>query len=187
MPRRRLHLRFTAILAVSCALVLAGAAPAWAERTCAAASATPATAAKRTIVRATLCLLNAERARYGLRSLKLNKRLSRAAGQHARDMARRNYFSHDSLGGRSFLDRIRLAGYLRGARRWSVGENLAWGTHGRSAPGAIAAMWMNSPGHRANILSASFSEIGIGVVYDSPTRGGGGPAATYATEFGSRG
>jgi uncharacterized protein YkwD len=186
MPRR-LHLRFITILATACALGLVGAPAAVAGSTCASASATPATAAKRTIVRATLCILNAERARYGLRSLKLNKRLSKAAGKHAKDMARRNYFSHDSLGGRSFLDRIRLAGYLRGARQWSVGENLAWGTHGRSAPGQIARMWMNSPGHRANILSASFREIGIGVVYDSPTSSRGGPAATYATEFGSRG
>jgi uncharacterized protein YkwD len=47
-------------------------------------------------------------------------------------------------------------------------------------------MWMNSPGHRANILSASFREVGIGVALGAP-RVGDHPAATYATEFGSRG
>jgi uncharacterized protein YkwD len=102
-------------------------------------------------------------------------------------MARRNYFSHDTLGGGSFVDRIRRAGYFRGARSWSVGENLAWGSRSQSAPRVITRMWMNSPGHRANILSASFREIGIGVAFDSPVAGGGRPAATYATTFGSRG
>jgi uncharacterized protein YkwD len=174
-------------LAAACLLALATAPAALAERSCAAASATPASAAKRTIVRATLCILNVERARHGLRKLSLNKRLSRAAGEHAEDMARRKYFSHDSLGGGSFLDRIRRTGYLRGARRWSVGENLAWGTGGSSAPGAIARMWMNSPGHRANILSSTFREVGIGVVHGSPVGRAARPAATYATEFGTRG
>jgi uncharacterized protein YkwD len=186
VPRRCPHPRCIAVLIAACVLALASAPAASAERTCAAASATPASAAKRTIVRATLCILNVERARHGLLTLRLDKRLSRAAGEHARDMARRNYFSHDSLGGRSFLDRIRRTGYLRGARRWSVGENLGWGSGGSSAPGAIARMWMNSPGHRANILSASFREVGIGVVYGSPVGRAAGPAATYATEFGTR-
>jgi uncharacterized protein YkwD len=118
--------------------------------------------------------------------LKLDKRLSKAARSHAGDMARRNYFSHDTLGGGSFVDRIRRAGYLRGARRWALGENLAWGTRSHSTPRVMARMWMNSPGHRANILSASFREIGIGVAYDAPVPGGGRPAATYATTFGMR-
>ena len=125
-------------------------------------------------------------ARYGLRRLKFNRRLARAARRHARDMARRNYFSHDTLGGGSFVDRIRHEGYLRGAHTWYVGENLAWGTMGSSRPRVIMQMWMNSPGHRANILNASFREIGIGVAYDSPIPRGGRPAGTYATDFGSR-
>jgi uncharacterized protein YkwD len=136
-------------------------------------------------VRATLCTINAQRDRYGLRPLKLNKRLSRAARGHARDMVRRDYFAHDSLGGGTFVDRIRRSGYLRGASSWSVGENLAWGSHERSAPRTITEMWMNSPGHRANILSASFREIGIGLAIGGPNAGG--QAATYATEFGARG
>src|ERR671919_2757210 len=110
---------------------------------CASASATPAEVAKRTVVRSTLCTLNAERARHGLPRLRLNKKLSAAARRHAGDMARRNYFAHDSLSGGTFVDRIRQTGYLRGARKWWVGENLAWGTHGRSAPRAITRMWMN--------------------------------------------
>ena len=166
---------------------LACAAPAQAaEQACPAANATPAKATKRVIVRATLCSLNRERAHYGLRKLKLNRKLSRAARRHARDMAKRNYFSHDTLGGGSFVDRIRRAGYLKGAHRWVVGENLAWGSRGHSRPRVIMDMWMNSAGHRANILNPSFREIGIGVAYDAPVAGGGKPAGTYATDFGFR-
>jgi uncharacterized protein YkwD len=186
MRRSLLQLRFLAVLATACAVALAAAPSALGARACESANATPASASKRTMVRATLCVLNQQRAKHGLRPLKLNKKLSRAARRHARDMDRRNYFSHDSLGGGSFVDRIRRAGYLRGARRWSVGENLAWGTHGNSAPRTITQMWMNSPGHRANILSPSFREIGIGVAYGAPVAGGGKPAATYATDFGAK-
>jgi uncharacterized protein YkwD len=186
MGCRCLHSRVLAVLAAACALSLALTPSAFAARACESANAVPAKAAKRTIVRATLCVLNAERERHGLRPLKLNKRLSKAARRHARDMARRNYFAHDSLGGGSFVDRIRRTGYLRGARRWWVGENLAWGTHDRSAPRAIARMWMKSPGHRANILSPSFTEVGIGLALGSPLRSRGMPAATYATDFGAK-
>jgi uncharacterized protein YkwD len=176
--------RFSLPCALVVVAVMLVAAPS-ASAICASASATPAEAAKRTIVRATLCTLNAERSRYGLPPLKLNRKLSAAARRHARDMVRRDYFAHDSLGGGSFVDRIRQAGYLTGANSWSVGENLAWGSHEKAAPRAITAMWMDSAGHRANILSSSFREVGIGFALGAP--GASGPAATYATEFGTKG
>jgi uncharacterized protein YkwD len=186
MGRRYPHPRLLAALVAACAVVLAAPATALGAQACESANATPAKAAARKMVRATLCTLNAQRERHGLRPLTLNKRLSRAARLHAQDMVRRDYFSHDSLGGGSFVDRIRRTGYLRGAGSWTVGENLAWGTGGSSAPRAITEMWMNSPGHRANILSASFREVGIGLAIGAPGAGGS-PAATYATDFGARG
>src|ERR671919_214329 len=152
--------RFSLPCALAVLALTLAAAPS-ASAVCASASATPSEVAKRTVVRATLCTLNAERARHGLQRLKLNKKLSAAARLHARDMVRRDYFAHDSLGGDTFVDRIRRSGYLRDASSWSVGENLAWGSNERSAPQAITAMWMDSPGHRANILSPQFREIGI--------------------------
>jgi uncharacterized protein YkwD len=186
MGCRCLHSRVFAVLVAACAILLATAPGAFAARACESANAVPAKVTKRTVIRATLCVLNAQRERHGLKPLKLNRRLSRAARRHARDMQRRNYFAHDSLGGGSFVDRIRRTGYLRGARSWWVGENLAWGTHDRSAPRAITRMWMRSPGHRANILSPSFTEVGIGLALGAPVRlGGGMPAATYATDFGA--
>jgi uncharacterized protein YkwD len=182
LPQPR-HL--AAVLAIVAGLLVV-APPALAAQACPAANATTAHATKREIVRATLCEINRERAQRGMHRLALNKRLSRAARRHARDMARRNYFSHDTLGGGSFIDRIRRTGYLRNASRWIVGENLAWGSKGYSRPAAIMRMWMNSPGHRANILNGSFREIGIGVAYNAPVRGEGPPAGTYATDFGVR-
>jgi uncharacterized protein YkwD len=178
MLRRCSFLCALAVLALT--LVAAPSASA----VCASASATPSEVGKRTIVRATLCTLNAERARHGLPRLKLNKKLSSAARWHARDMVRRDYFAHDSLGGGTFVDRIRRSGYMKGASSWSVGENLAWGSNERSAPRAITSMWMNSAGHRANILSPAFREVGIGFSLGAP--GASGPAATYATEFGTK-
>jgi uncharacterized protein YkwD len=176
-----------ALIALAALAVALTALPAAAEaRGCASARATTAHASKRQIVRATLCELNHIRGRYRLHHLRLNKKLSRAARRHARDMARRNYFSHDTLGGGSFLDRIRRTGYLRGAHSWIVGENLAWGSKGYCRPWVIMRMWMHSPGHRANILNGAFREIGIGVAYDAPVRGAGHPAGTYATDFGAK-
>jgi uncharacterized protein YkwD len=177
-------------LSIPCALAglavaLAAAPSAMAVQACPSAGATPATVAERIVVRATLCTLNAERARHGLPPLRLNKKLSKAARRHAHDMVRRDYFGHDTPGGGSFVDRIRSTGYMKNASRWSVGENIAWGSHDRSAPRAITEMWMNSPGHRANILSASFREVGIGLAIGAPNASG--PAATYATDFGAKG
>lgn len=183
-PVRRISLLI--VLVAFGALALGGAPAAMAASACQSASASPAHTGKRAIVRATLCTINAERASRGLGALRLNKRLSAAATAHAADMDTRNYFAHDSIGGSSFVDRIRRAGYLTGARSWTVGENLAWGSGGRAAPATITQMWMNSPGHRANILSSSYREIGIGVADGAPVAGGGNPAATYATEFGAK-
>jgi uncharacterized protein YkwD len=179
--------RLLALVLAIAAGALIAAPTASAEQACPAANATPANATKREILHATLCALNRERVHYGLRKLNLNKKLSRASRRHAHDMARRNYFSHDTLGGGTFVDRIRAAGYLKGAHSWVVGENLGWGSHGYSKPSAIMRMWMNSPGHRANILNGSFKEIGIGLAYDAPVANGGEPVCTYATDFGARG
>jgi len=178
--------RVLAVLAAACALALVAAPAALAAQACPSASAHPAQVGQRVMVRATLCLLNAERATHGLRPLSLDRRLSKAAGGHADDMARHNYFSHDSPNGGTFVDRIRRVGYLRGAKRWAVGENIAWGSRNRATPRSIIEAWMESSGHRANILSGSYREIGIGVARGAPVAGGAESAATYATDFGMR-
>jgi uncharacterized protein YkwD len=172
-----------AVLAALLVLLLVAAPSASAAGACSAAHASPSKASKRALVRATLCVLNAHRSRHHLRPLRLNRRLSAAARGHSRAMAQRSFFSHTSLNGASFVTRIRRSGYLRGARSWAVGENIAYGSGRRGTPAAIGRAWMNSPGHRANILSRSFRAVGIGIAVGTPGGGGGG---TYTTDFGRR-
>ena len=173
-----------AVLAAVSALLTVGAPSASAAGGCHAANASVSKAAKRALVRATLCVVNSQRVRNHLRPLRLSRKLSRAARRHSRAMAHRRFFSHTSLSGASFVDRIRSTGYLARARSWSVGENIAYGSGGRATPRAIGGAWMNSPGHRANILSSSFRAIGIGIALGTPVGRGG---ATYTTDFGRRG
>ena len=132
---------------------------------------------------ATLCLLNAERRAHGLAPLQHHRRLALAGTRHVRDMVGARYFAHDSRSGRRFSARIARTGYA-GGRRAVFGENLAWGTGALATPRAIVRAWMQSPGHRANILRPEFREIGIAVAAGTPGHGADG--ATYATEFGRR-
>jgi uncharacterized protein YkwD len=136
------------------------------------------------VQRATLCLLNSERTARGLRPLRNNPRLAAAALSHSRDMISRRYFAHDTLGGGGFDRRIVRTGYLRGARAWSIGENIAWGTGPFALPAKIMDEWMHSPPHRANILDRKYREIGLGVAVGAPAPGGGLPGLTYTTDFG---
>ena len=173
------------LLLTSLVLALAVlAAPATASAACPWANSRPSTLTHNQVVYATICLINSERTRRGLRALSENPRLDFAATGHAVDMVRRHYFSHTSPEGTTFVDRIRASGYLSGARWWTVGENIAWGAGTSATPSAIFNAWMNSPGHRANILSRSFRDTGIGVALGSPT--GYRDAATYVNTFGAR-
>ena len=172
-----------AVAVAALAVLLVSAPSAYAAGACASANASASTATKHALVRATLCVLNAQRTRHNLRPLRLNRRLSDAAQRHSRAMARKRFFSHTSLSGASFVDRIRSAGYLSGARSWAVGENIAYGSGSRSTPHSIGMAWMHSPPHRANILNSSYRAIGIGVAFGTPSGRRGG---TYTTDFGRR-
>src|SRR5437764_13910204 len=101
-----------------------GAPAASASTVCAAADALPLVVSSAKLTNAAACLVNQQRAHYGLAPLRLNLRLTKAAAGHARDMVRRDYFSHDTAGGGDFAARIRKAGY----RGYTLGEDLAWGS-----------------------------------------------------------
>ena len=136
---------------------------------------------------ATLCLLNAERTKRGLRSLKAERSLTSAASKYANQMVEQSFFDHVSPGGSTMVQRIKRTSYLKGATSWALGENLAWGTGSYATPQQTVKAWMNSAGHRRNILDRSFREIGIGVAHGAPVDvSGQSTAATYATEFGLR-
>ena len=133
---------------------------------------------------ATLCLLNQQRRQHGLRPLRLNGKLTKAGEAHARDMVNRRYFSHDTPSGQDFVQRILSTDYVPAKASYSLGENLAWGSGFDSTPAATVSAWMHSAGHRRNILTAGFREIGIGIVMGAPMQGEN-DGATYATEFGA--
>ena len=104
-------------------------------------------------------LVNIERRKNGLSDLKYNWELSRVAGYKSEDMNKRNYFSHTSPTYGTPFEMIRNFGITYR----SAGENIA---KGQKTPEAVVKAWMNSSGHRANILSKSFTEIGVGYVAD---------------------
>jgi uncharacterized protein YkwD len=100
-------------------------------------------------------LTNAQRTANGCPALRVNAILTRVAQAHSADMAANNYFSHTSQDGRSPFQRMTDAGY----QFRSAAENIA---AGQRTPQDVVTGWMNSAGHRANILNCSLTEIGVG-------------------------
>lgn len=99
---------------------------------------------------------NAERARSGLKPLRINQQLSTAAQKHADWMAATRNMSHTGKNGSSFTDRISAEGY-----KYSMGgENIAFGY---TSVASVLSGWMNSPGHRANIMNPRYVEAGFGM------------------------
>jgi uncharacterized protein YkwD len=142
----------------------------------------PANAAR--VRAATLCLINAQRTRYGDRPLTENAMLDRAAVLHSLDMAQRHYFEHVDPDGVGPDARIMRQGYPP----ILVGENLAWAETFKSPPAVIVSLWMKSPGHRANILEPRYREIGIGMAYQAPEpHPDPNQSAIYTTTFGAGG
>jgi uncharacterized protein YkwD len=117
-------------------------------------------------------LVNQERAKAGCGALRTDERLRTAARGHSTDMAQNGYFSHTGRNGSSFVDRIAAAGYPRSA---AGGENIAMGYR---TPAEVMDGWMNSEGHRENILNCGFKAIGVGVARDS------GGAPYWTQDFG---
>jgi len=101
-------------------------------------------------------LVNAERAKNGLPALKANWELSRVARYKSQDMIDKNYFAHQSPTYGSPFDMMESFGI----RFSAAGENIA---KGQRTPAEVMNAWMNSPGHKSNILSRSYTEIGVGL------------------------
>ena len=102
-------------------------------------------------------LVNKERANAGLASLKEDWQLARVARYKSEDMQKNGYFSHTSPTYGSPFNMMKSFGITYK----TAGENIA---KGYKTPDAVVKGWMNSPGHRANILSSSFTHIGVGSV-----------------------
>jgi uncharacterized protein YkwD len=133
---------------------------------------------------AILCLHNQIRAENNLPALRENKRLRKAALGHSRHMVEDTFFEHTTPEGVTMVDRILRAKYVREDEGWVLGENLAWGTGSFGTPRGALDAWMDSPGHRANILKRSFRDMGVGVVLGVPVSDASG--TTYTVDFGVR-
>jgi uncharacterized protein YkwD len=132
------------------------------------------------------CLINEERAKAGLRPVRTNGSLRRAAAGHSNDMVHDGFFEHTSPSGRTFIDRISSTGYTRGARRWLIGENLVWGSGSQSTPQSMVEAWMGSPAHRANLLRERFREVGVAASRGTPFDASETNGVTISSEYGFR-
>jgi uncharacterized protein YkwD len=129
-----------------------------------------------TVEQTLLQLTNAERAKHKLPPLHANGVLFAVARAHSANMARHQQMSH-VLDGKTPFDRLHAAGY---SFSWA-GENIAYGYGAYAQPAAIVQGWMNSPPHRANILSPHYTQIGLGVAHDQHGR------VYYTQDFGRPG
>jgi len=131
---------------------------------------------------AIVCLHNQIRVQKGLPTLRENAKLRKAALGHSTTMVNEGYFDHTSPNGDTFVDRILSARYAKRNDAWTLGENLAWGTGDLSTPAGIMQSWMNSSGHKANILKKAYREVGIGIRLGVPSDEAVG--ATVTADFG---
>jgi uncharacterized protein YkwD len=108
-------------------------------------------------------LINRERSKAGCGAVKIDERMRAAGRAHSADMAKNNYFSHTGRDGSSFVDRLSRAGY---PKEGAAGENIAYG-YGTAQ--AVVTGWMNSEGHKRNILNCSAKSTGVGLAYRGGT------------------
>jgi uncharacterized protein YkwD len=151
LKRNHIYVAFAALL---CVFALAPAAGAATNRTAAASL---------------LQAVNQTRTQYGLRPLKVDTTLIRAARAHSVEMLRTNVFSHGDFHSRM------VTFHVVGPQ---AGENLAWGNGSYAAPAAIVDEWLNSPAHRANLLRPGWTRIGIGLARGTFLGNGGSTVVT---------
>jgi uncharacterized protein YkwD len=131
--------------------------------------------------------LNKIRRQHGLGPVRLSRPLSTAADTHSRAMGTYGFFEHESRDGSEFWKRLQRFYRPDGYRSWSVGENLLWSSGDLTAAAALE-LWMNSPGHRTNILTARWREIGLSAlrVRAAPGVYGGRDVVIITSDFGVR-
>jgi uncharacterized protein YkwD len=123
------------------------------------AGAAPAKTSEQALQTEVNRLTNIERTKRGCAALKVNAQLTAAARGHSGWMAQTGTFSHTGSAGSSFVARVKATGYGQPSA-----ENIAWGF---PTAAAVVEGWMNSPGHRANILNCRSKSVGVGVVYSA--------------------
>lgn len=129
----------------------------------------------------TFVLHNRVRENHKLKPLCVNPKLQKVAWAHSKDMIQRDYFSHTTKGtNRGGCDRIKNSGY----RYRYCAENIAGGERAKGDPDNVMRTWMNSNGHRRNILNEKYREVGIGT--ETGTFNGKRNYTMYTVDFGTR-
>jgi uncharacterized protein YkwD len=177
MPRRRL-----ATLAALAALALCAPATASAAD-CSGSDLVPGADNVAVVGQATLCLLNQQRAAHGVGPLTENATLTTASTGYSQRMVAQGFFNHESPDGGTLVDRLTGAGYLGEDDAWVVGENLGWAQGSLATARSMVTAWMGSAGHRENLLSRDYTEVGLGLALGTPSDHSWG--ATYTTDFGA--
>jgi uncharacterized protein YkwD len=153
-------------------------------RACAAPDSGASPAVTETAI---VCRVEAIRSDRGLQRLRMAKRLSRAAGSYAEDMAERDFFSHISPEGERLRDRVLRAHWVNEQCAWHVGEVLAWGSGDHATAAWTVRAWMRSADHRRLLVGADFDSIGVGVAAGAPVAiADGTPAITVSALLGTR-
>ena len=168
------------LVATSIAKVGVSPAKAW---SCRWADKGPRHISRKHARHAVLCAVNKQRHKHGVRSLRSRHALREASKRHSKYMESHHCFSHQCAGEADLVRRIERTSYLPCNCTWRVGETLAWGDQGRGTPHAIVRAWLHSPEHRHIMLDGGLKQIGVGLVWGSPSNPGA-RAATYTADFG---
>jgi len=134
-----------------------------------------------------LVQINALRRQHGLAPLRLNVKLRAAADAHSASMASRGFFSHSSPDGTIFWKRVARFYPQGSSRYWSVGENLLWSSPD-VAPADALRMWLASPPHKKNLLTARWREVGLSAIHVTAGPGvfNNAPVTVITADFGVR-
>ena len=176
------HTRRRSLLAAfgaSAAVALARVAPPAEAASCSGAGANVNKASAAKLRGALLCLINNKRADAGLKALKANRRLQKAAARHARDMVKHDYFAHQRNGGPDLGERLDRAGWS--GSHWA--ETIAYGCGSSSSPKATLRGWLDSPPHRAIVLSGTYEAGGLGIGPEAPC---GSDGARWVLDMGRK-
>jgi uncharacterized protein YkwD len=131
--------------------------------------------------------INVFRTAHHLAPLRLSSALTMSARQHSQEMATDGYFAHESSDGSAFWKRIQRYYTSSPFHYWSVGENLLWSSPDVDPQGALK-LWIDSPEHRANLLTARWREIGVSAIHVAAAPGtyNGLDVTIVTTDFGVR-
>jgi uncharacterized protein YkwD len=154
--------------------------------TCQGDTARPTAATATQTAGALLCDVNAARTVRGLRPLRWNSRLLTAAQELADAMVSQHFFDHVTPDGQTLLDRVSATGYLPSAPTWLLAENLGWGTGVLATPISVVTGWINSPGHRRNMLDPALQDIGVAVEGGAVSSPATLVGTAYVADFGTR-